>query len=73
MNMQRCGEDEILAAIDNNENISLILVKRDSETTKLQNILEYAESSGIKIILAPRMTFGGCHVIIAREFRMYLL
>ena len=50
MNMQRCGEDEILAAIDNNENISLILVKRDSETTKLQNILEYAESSGIKII-----------------------
>ena len=50
MNMQRCGEDEILAAIDNDENISLILVKRDSETTKLQNILEYAESSGIKII-----------------------
>ena len=50
MNMQRCGEDEILAAIDNNENISLILVKRDSETPKLQNILEYAESSGIKII-----------------------
>jgi len=50
MNMQRCGEDEILAAIDNNENITLILVKRDSETTKLQNILEYAESSGIKII-----------------------
>ena len=49
-NMQRCGEDEILAAIDNNENISLILVKRDSETAKLQNILEYAESSGIKII-----------------------
>jgi 23S rRNA (guanosine2251-2'-O)-methyltransferase len=50
MNMQRCGEDEILAAIDNNENISLILVKRDSETAKLQKILEYAESSGIKII-----------------------
>ena len=50
MNMQRCGEDEILAAIDNNENISLILVKRDSETPKLQNILEYAESSGVKII-----------------------
>lgn len=50
MNMQRCGEDEILAAIDNNENISLILVKRDSETQKLQNILEYAESSGVKII-----------------------
>ena len=50
MNMQRCGEDEILAAIDNNENISLILVKRDSETAKLQNILEYAESSDIKII-----------------------
>lgn len=50
MNMQRCGEDEILAAIDNNENISLILVKRDSETAKLRNILEYAESSGIKII-----------------------
>ena len=50
MNMQRCGEDEILAAIDNNENISLILVKRDSENAKLQNILEYAESSGIKII-----------------------
>ena len=50
MNMQRCGEDEILGAIDNNENITLILVKRDSETTKLQNILEYAESSGVKII-----------------------
>ena len=50
MNMQRCGEDEILAAIDNNENISLILVKRGSENAKLQNILEYAESSGIKII-----------------------
>ena len=50
MNMQRCGEDEILAAIDNKENISLILVKRDSEAAKLQNILEYAESSGIKII-----------------------
>ena len=50
MNMQRCGEDEILAAIDKNEKISLILVKRDSETVKLQNILEYAKSSGIKII-----------------------
>ena len=50
MNMQRCGEEEILAAIDNNEKINLILVKRNSETAKLQKILEYAESSNIKII-----------------------
>ena len=44
MNMQRCGEDEVLAAFENNENVSLILVKRDSDSPKLQEILEYAES-----------------------------
>jgi 23S rRNA (guanosine2251-2'-O)-methyltransferase len=50
MNMQRCCEDEVLAAFENNENVSLILVKRDSSSPKLQEILEYAESSEIKII-----------------------
>ena len=57
MNMQRCGEEEILAAIDNNEKINLILVKRNSETAKLQKILEYAESSNIKIIFGSEINF----------------
>ena len=50
MNMQRCGEDEVLAAFENNENVSLILVKRDSSSPKLREILGYAESLKIKII-----------------------
>jgi 23S rRNA (guanosine2251-2'-O)-methyltransferase len=50
MNMQRCGENEVLSAFENNENISLILVKRDSSSPKLREILEYAESLKIKII-----------------------
>ena len=48
--MQRCGENEVLSAFENNENISLILVKRDSSSPKLREILEYAESLKIKII-----------------------
>ena len=50
MNMQRCGEDEVLSAFENNENISLILVKRESSSSKLREILGYAESLKIKII-----------------------
>ncbi|MDE0953461.1 MAG: hypothetical protein OR994_02175 [Candidatus Poseidoniales archaeon] len=50
MNMQRCGEDEILAAIANNEHIGLILVKRESKSSKLEQILKYAQDSEIKII-----------------------
>ncbi len=48
--MQRCGENEVLSAFENNENISLILVKRDSSSPKLREIIEYAESLKIKII-----------------------
>ncbi len=48
--MQRCGEDEVLLAFENNENISLILVKRESSSSKLREILGYAESLKIKII-----------------------
>ena len=50
MNMQRCGEDEVLAAIEGDEKISLILVKRDATSIKLTTIISYAEKSGIKII-----------------------
>ena len=50
MNMQRCGEDEVLRAIEKNEVIDLILVKRDSDTSKLEGILEYAKSNDVKII-----------------------
>jgi|TARA_B110000444_G_scaffold37195_1_gene32700 tRNA G18 (ribose-2'-O)-methylase SpoU len=50
MDMQRCGEDEILTAIENNEEISLILVKRDTVSTELMKIISYAEKSEIKII-----------------------
>ena len=50
MNMQRCGEDEVLRAIEKNEVIDLILVKRDSDTSKLEEILEYAKSNDVKII-----------------------
>ena len=48
--MQRCGEDEVLRAIEKNEVIDLILVKRDSDTSKLEGILEYAKSNDVKII-----------------------
>jgi tRNA G18 (ribose-2'-O)-methylase SpoU len=50
MNMQRCGEDEVLAAIEDDEKISLILVKRDATSIKLTKIISYAEKSDIKII-----------------------
>ena len=50
MNMQRCGEDEVLAAIEGDEKISLILVKRDATSIKLTKIISYAEKSDIKII-----------------------
>lgn len=50
MNMQRCGEDEVLRAIEKNEVIDLILVKRDSDSSKLEGILEYAKSNDVKII-----------------------
>jgi|TARA_B110000116_G_scaffold115679_1_gene100456 23S rRNA (guanosine2251-2'-O)-methyltransferase len=50
MSMQRCGEDEVLAAIEDDEKISLILVKRDTTSIKLTKIISYAEKSDIKII-----------------------
>ncbi len=50
MSMQRCGEDEVLAAIEDDEKISLILVKRDATSIKLTKIISYAEKSDIKII-----------------------
>ena len=50
MNMQRCGEDEVIRAIEKNEVIDLILVKRDSDSSKLEGILEYAKSNDVKII-----------------------
>ncbi len=48
--MQRCGEDEVLASIEKNEHIDLLLVKRDSVSDKLGKILEFAEKLDIKVI-----------------------
>jgi len=50
MNMQRCGEDEILASIESDEKIDLLLVKRGSTSEKLKEILEFAEKLEIKVI-----------------------
>ena len=41
--MQRCGIDEVLGAIRANENISVLLVKRDTKTTELEEVLSIAE------------------------------
>ena len=48
--MQRCGIDEVLGAIRANENISVLLVKRDAKTTELEEVLSIAEERGIKVI-----------------------
>ena len=48
--MQRCGVDEVLDAIHRNENISVLLVKREAISTKLEQIVSIAEERGIKVI-----------------------
>tara|TARA_B100001123_G_scaffold84674_2_gene96964 strand:- start:2435 stop:3154 length:720 start_codon:yes stop_codon:yes gene_type:complete len=48
--MQRCGVEQVLGAIQENENISLILVKRDAQSIELKQIVSIAEKRGIKII-----------------------
>ena len=41
--MQRCGIDEVLGAIRANENISVLLVKRDTKTTELEEVLSLSD------------------------------
>jgi len=48
--MQRCGVEEILESLDNEEKLTLILVKRGARSTKLQQLISIAEERGIKVI-----------------------
>ena len=48
--MQRCGIEQVLEAIQRNEDISVILVKRDAQSNDLEKIISIAEKRGIKVI-----------------------
>ncbi len=50
MSMQRCGESEVLASIEDGEDVSLILIKRSAESDKITRILEYARELSINVI-----------------------
>ena len=50
MSMQRCGGDEVLTSIEDGEEISLILIKRDVQSPQISKILNYAEDLAIKVI-----------------------
>ena len=50
MSMQRCGGDEVLKSIEDGEEVSLILVKRDTQSIKISKILNYAEELAIRVI-----------------------
>ena len=47
--MQRCGIEEVSAALDS-EDVTLILARRDSEDTGVARLCELAESKGIIVI-----------------------
>jgi ribosomal protein L7Ae-like RNA K-turn-binding protein len=46
--MQRCGVEEVTAALDS-EDVTLLLVLRDSEDEEVARLRELAESSGIPV------------------------
>ena len=46
--MQRCGVDEVAAALDSEE-VTLLLVLRDSEDEEVARLRELAESRGIPV------------------------
>jgi ribosomal protein L7Ae-like RNA K-turn-binding protein len=46
--MQRCGVEEVAAALDS-EDVTLLLVLRDSEDEEVARLRELAESSGIPV------------------------
>ena len=50
MSMQRCGGDEVLKSIEDGEEVSLILIKRDTQSIKISKILNYAEELAIRVI-----------------------
>ena len=50
MSMQRCGGDEVLKSIEDGEEVTLILVKRDTQSIKISKILNYAEELAIRVI-----------------------
>ena len=50
MSMQRCGEDEVLKSIEDGDDVSLILIKRDAESPLISKILNYADELAIKLI-----------------------
>jgi len=50
MSMQRCGADEVLTSIEDGDDVSLILIKRDTESSLISKILNYADELAIKVI-----------------------
>jgi len=48
--MQRCGLDEVRAAFESGEDISLILVKREHGSTPVDELVAEATDSGIRVI-----------------------
>ncbi|HJN70920.1 MAG TPA: hypothetical protein QF525_05740, partial [Candidatus Thalassarchaeaceae archaeon] len=50
MSMQKCGAVEVLQAMDAGEKVTLILVKRDHNSSKITNLVSRAESLGIRVI-----------------------
>ena len=43
MSMQRCGYEMVLKSIEDGEEISLILIKRDFQSAQISEILVHAE------------------------------
>ena len=50
MSMQRCGLDEVRAALDSVESISLILVNREHDNEEVSGLVSAAEEAGIRVI-----------------------
>ena len=48
--MQRCGLDEVRAALDSVESISLILVNREHDNEEVSGLVSAAEEAGIRVI-----------------------
>ena len=50
MSMQRCGYEMVLKSIEDGEEISLILIKRDIQSAQISEILDHAEKLQIKVV-----------------------
>ena len=48
--MQRCGINEVLKSFQENEEIKLVLVRRDSKSPDLSKIRSMANELGIRVI-----------------------